>query len=145
VTCPCDIYAESIWLFCIAQQEGRVHYHNKYTCALKRARVHGWQKSYRLADIAKDGKLPDEDTRALAIASVPHSIYGRNLGTRQKVDGPSLQSNRELVECKDLVMQSIRSIALATLISSYRSLVRYSPRAGHTVSGRGQQIPPPTA
>ena len=61
---------------------------NKYTCALKRAR-RAWpgRESYRLVDIAKDGKLSDEDThralgdckRALIVFTAATSELGQKV------------------------------------------------------------------
>ena len=70
---------------------------NKYTCALKRAR-RAWpgRKSYRLADIAKDGKLPDEDThRALGDcqrALIVFTAATSELGQKVRWSKPAIES-----------------------------------------------------
>jgi DNA polymerase III epsilon subunit family exonuclease len=99
------------FLYSAATKHGVV-INNRYTCALKRAR-RAWPglPSYHLADLAKMGKLSDEDThrafgdcmRALFVFTAATSTLGQKIrwsnppaqtGTRLKTDAP-LETNEE--------------------------------------------------
>jgi DNA polymerase III epsilon subunit-like protein len=92
------------FLNCAAKKHARV-INNRYTCALKRAR-RAWPElqSYRLKDLAKMGKLSDEDThralgdckRTMIVFTAATSALGQKVRWTKPRNELSQQSAKEV-------------------------------------------------